>query len=330
MPLDLLPLAAHPSFRAATLDCLSEEVEKRLAAKVVQAGERRLATEAAGNRFELASTVLWACSYGRPVRLKFLEGPYLRVQFARHGVGATHTREGAIEVSSGQSCVYSAAAEIDFGSDFRQVAWRVPMTVLEEKLAALTGSPIVRRLEFEAALNLETSPARAMLSVLDSLLESIDAAPGALGQLIRAELESALLVSLLCSSRHNYSERLDGTAPSPAPWQVRRAESFIEANWDKPIAMEDIVAATGVSARSLFRAFRRSRGYTPLQFVKELRLRQAQRLLSQRPPGLTITEVALTCGFCDLSRFSKDFSRAFGVSPSGLLRRSEAHRKSER
>ena len=210
------------------------------------------------------------------------------------------------------------------------MAWRVPLTALENKLAALTGSPVVRRLEFDPVLDLQTPSARAMLGVLDALLTSIDAAPGAPGQLIRTELESALLVSLLCSSAHNYSDRLDGAVPAAAPWQVQRAENYIEANWNQPISIEDIVAATGSSARSLFRAFHQSRGYTPLQFTKEVRLRNAHRVLSQTRPGITVTEVALTCGFSDLSRFSKDFSRAFGVSPSGLLRRGPAERAEPR
>ena len=56
------------------------------------------------------------------------------------------------------------------------------------------------------------------------------------------------------------------------PWQVRRAEQFIEANWDQPITIEAVVAATNVSARSLFSAFKAGRGYSPMDFVKRVRL----------------------------------------------------------
>ena len=94
-------------------------------------------------------------------------------------------------------------------------------------------------------------------------------------------------------------------------------------NWDKPITLEDIVTASGASARSVFRAFRQSRGYTPLQFRKHIRLLRAKQLLHDESAALSVTEVALICGFPDLSRFSKDFSRAFGVAPSTVLRKSK-------
>jgi transcriptional regulator GlxA family with amidase domain len=160
-----------------------------------------------------------------------------------------------------------------------------------------------------------------MLHVLASLLEITHAGPAASARLLRSELESALLVALLCAARHNYRDVLERDFPAAAPRQVHRAESFIEANWDKPITVDNIVEASGASARSVFRAFRQSRGYTPLQFAKQIRLQHAKRLLQDCDSTKKVTEVALTCGFSDLSRFSKDFSRAFGVAPSTLLQR---------
>jgi transposase-like protein len=120
------------------------------------------------------------------------------------------------------------------------------------------------------------------MQILESLLGVANAGPAAAADLIRAELESAFLASLLCAARHNYSDLLDRGGPAAAPWQVRRAESFIEANWDAPITLEDIVSATGASARSVFRAFRQSRGYTPLQFKKACPVAACKTLVAGR------------------------------------------------
>jgi transcriptional regulator GlxA family with amidase domain len=105
---------------------------------------------------------------------------------------------------------------------------------------------------------------------------------------------------------------------------VCRAEAFIEANWDKPLAIEDIVTATGASARSIFRTFKDSRGYSPSIFLRQIRLRHAQRMLEAASETTTVTAVALACGFGELAGFSKDYSRAFGEPPSAVLRRSRA------
>lgn len=318
-----MPLSGHPNFRAETLDRLSELLHERLSAKISKV-LKEPSIDARGNRCDLPTSVLWSCSYSVPLRLKFPEGQHLRVQFWRRGLGATQTQKEVIAVHQGQSCISVAEAEVDFGDDFAQLAWRIPLESLERKLAALTGCSITRRLEFDPALTLTTPQSRAMLQILDLLLGVIDAGPpAAAAKSIKSELESALVVSLLCAARHSYRDLLDRDCPAAAPWQVRRAECFIEMNWDKPITLEDIVTASGASARSVFRAFRQSRGYTPLQFRKHIRLLRAKQLLHDESAALSVTEVALICGFPDLSRFSKDFSRAFGVAPSTVLRESK-------
>jgi AraC-like DNA-binding protein len=78
----------------------------------------------------------------------------------------------------------------------------------------------------------------------------------------------------LHANRHNYRHLLEQEPPGAAPSQVRRAEEYIAANWNRPIGLETLAAVTGVSASSLSRSFRKSRGYTPLQFAKQVRLRK--------------------------------------------------------
>jgi transcriptional regulator GlxA family with amidase domain len=41
--------------------------------------------------------------------------------------------------------------------------------------------------------------------------------------------------------------------------------------------------------------------------------------------GVRVTDIALACGWGDIGQFSKDFTAGFGVSPSGLLKRSKIH-----
>jgi len=109
--------------------------------------------------------------------------------------------------------------------------------------------------------------------------------------------------------------------PPMPPWQVRRAEQFIEANWDQPITIEAVVAATNVSARSLFSAFKTGRGYSPMDFVKRVRLGRAWRKLSRPDAGTSVSAVAFECGFGDPGHFAVDYRHHFGERPSETLRR---------
>ena len=69
---------------------------------------------------------------------------------------------------------------------------------------------------------------------------------------MRCELQQAMMTSFLLANANNYSRLLHDEPAAAAPWQVSHAEQFIEANWDQPMTIEALVAATGVSARSLF------------------------------------------------------------------------------
>ena len=62
--------------------------------------------------------------------------------------------------------------------------------------------------------------------------------------------------------------------------------------------------------------FKDAFGMTFRDYVVRLRLKEAGRLLQN--PQASVTEVAYTVGFNDISYFSRMFKRHFGVSPSAM------------
>lgn len=107
------------------------------------------------------------------------------------------------------------------------------------------------------------------------------------------------------------------------PWQVRRAEAYIEANWDQRMSADDIAASAGTSQRNLFRTFQQSRGYSPMEFARLSRLRHAQVMLKLPDAMTTVSGVAVACGFENLGQFSRAYRRAFGETPSQVLSRAK-------
>jgi len=317
---DEMPLSAYPKFRADTFGTLTAILESHLRAQIIEADETAGPVKATANRFKLPESELWFCSYGLPITFRFDDTEEFRVQFRLRGTGATRIGDERVLITGEQSCIAANGAEVDFGGGFQQIAWRVPRQSLQRKLAALTGRAATRPIGFAHALDMTTPDSAALRSTLAALLQTIDAAPPAAAKLVIGELESALMLGLLAAAQHSYRDALSGPPPAAAPWQVRRAESFIEAHWNEPLSMERLVEVTGASARSISRTFRMHRGYSPFEFAKSLRLNQARRLLSEGAE-ITVTAAALACGFENLSRFSKDFSAAFGEAPSAVLQR---------
>ena len=78
----------------------------------------------------------------------------------------------------------------------------------------------------------------------------------------------------------------------------------------------------GVSARSLFRQFKKERGYSPADFAKRIRLDRARGLLEQSGRDTSVIQTALKCGFQNPGHFARDFRLAFGELPSETLKKS--------
>ncbi|MDH2385509.1 AraC family transcriptional regulator [Bradyrhizobium sp. CER78] len=103
-----------------------------------------------------------------------------------------------------------------------------------------------------------------------------------------------------------------------APSQLRRAQDALAANLHGDISLADLAADCGLSASHFTRAFRQSTGLSPHQWLLRHRVEEAKHLLRDRQ--ITLSEIALACGFGDQSHFTRVFSRLAGISPGAWRR----------
>jgi AraC family transcriptional regulator len=96
--------------------------------------------------------------------------------------------------------------------------------------------------------------------------------------------------------------------------RLKRALDYIQANLGSEIHLEDLARAVGLSPFHFAKLFKLSTGSTPHQYVLQRRLERATELL--RSAELSLSEVALECGFADQSHFANVFRRFMGVTPS--------------
>lgn len=90
--------------------------------------------------------------------------------------------------------------------------------------------------------------------------------------------------------------------------------SFLEAHYTEELTLEQIAGSASVSITECMRCFRRNIGSSPMRFLKERRLHHAADML--RSTGQSISEIATSCGFLDMSYFSKTFRQFYGVAPT--------------
>ena len=102
---------------------------------------------------------------------------------------------------------------------------------------------------------------------------------------------------------------------------VARALDYMEDCADEPISISRICAETGVSWRTLDRAFLERFGIGPKAYQTRLRLSRARAdIVDQGPDGL-VSDVANKWGFWHMGKFAQDYKALFGELPSETRRR---------
>ena len=101
---------------------------------------------------------------------------------------------------------------------------------------------------------------------------------------------------------------------------VEQAEKLALADLDEPLHISALCRALTVSERTLRKAFHKTHGLPPCRHLRMLRLAQARSaLLSADCNLVTVTEIATSFGFVELGRFSVEYRKVFGESPSQTL-----------
>jgi AraC-like DNA-binding protein len=99
---------------------------------------------------------------------------------------------------------------------------------------------------------------------------------------------------------------------------VIKAKEIIERNIDNPdFNVNQFVKEMGTSNSILYRKLTTMIGMSPVEFIKNMRLKRAVQLLKEQK--FTISEVAYATGFNDTSYFTVCFKKQFGITPSDFV-----------
>ena len=129
-----------------------------------------------------------------------------------------------------------------------------------------------------------------------------------LGVALTAHLLRRYTTGSIRTSRKTFSKK-----------QVLRAIDYIHENLDSNLSLQQIARASGVSVSHLKALFKESTGVPVHQFVVQIRVETALRLLLDT--RLSIAEIAARSGFADQSHLSRCMRRVLGVSPGTIATR---------
>lgn len=101
---------------------------------------------------------------------------------------------------------------------------------------------------------------------------------------------------------------------------MSRVLEYLAGHRHQPVTLEDLCSAGGTGLRNLQYTFQEQFGITPYQFLRWRRLHHARRLLESQAVT-SVKAAALDSGFMEFGRFSVEYRRLFGESPSSTLAR---------
>jgi AraC-like DNA-binding protein len=264
------------------------------------------------------------CCYDSPVSVSFPEANFIRQFFSIQGRASFTTSRGSSPIGAWTPIVPGhSRLQLEFGEDYRQLVLRIDTLALERTMKALAGDASDRRLELSESDPDPSSMALFRRQVFH-LAEELETFADQYSPLARAELERNLIVRFLLGHEHNFSDLLRREPRSAGHSVVARIEAFIEANWSRPIDLDEIAGVANVGVRTVFREFARAGKGSPAQFAKRVRLQRAAEFLRSPIDTTTVTGVAFRCGFHNVGRFAADYLRLHGELPSETLKRASS------
>jgi two-component system response regulator YesN len=95
--------------------------------------------------------------------------------------------------------------------------------------------------------------------------------------------------------------------------QIRPAINYIDANYDKPIALAEIARASHLSVSRLAHVFKEQMGVTLIDYVTGVRIERAKELLLGTDQSCT--EICFEVGYSNQSYFTRTFKTCVGMTP---------------
>ncbi|WP_372783052.1 helix-turn-helix domain-containing protein [Phenylobacterium sp.] len=215
----------------------------------------------------------------------------------------------------GETCFYDLRRDptVFIRGPYHSLQFYVPRTAMNEA-AEWDGAPAIEDLRYDLAAPLRDPAIRHLAAAVRPAFSTPGAASGV--------FLDHVLHALAAHVAHRYGHAADrhGRRPRPpgpvglAGWQLNRAREMMAGRLDEKVSLRDMAQACGLSVSYFARAFRISTGLPPHRWLLHRRVERAKDLLCRT--GLSLSEIALACGFADQSHFTRVFCQMAGTTPA--------------
>ena len=315
-------LAAHPVLAASDRDSFATELTRAYPVRSIESAEGDTPFLAIVNRVRLRSVALHYCRFDAPTRIEFGPMPGFRQIFCLSGSGEIRVdgRRAPLAVDAAGVISPGSPSRTSFEGRYQHLVVQFAEEDTRRKAQLLLGQSIHPDFDTPTVVAAGGSGLQRLQAVALALARQFSHADSG-NDMVNAGLEQALISAFLFENRAILSPASAHRPPLAGRGDVARLEDSIQAHWDRPLLIEDVAAACGVSVRSVFLRFKQDRQLSPLTYIRNLRLDNARRLLLDGRCPLSVVDIGLRCGFSSLGHFARRYRERFGELPSATLSR---------
>ena len=322
---DAAPFASRPIIRATDPAAMAEALWRTYkvgSARFEDTGSPFLAF---ANSVRLEGVRFHYCRYDTPAQISFLGMGGYRQIFVLSGTSEFSISGTRLALGPKSTGLIPPGSDFDaaYSAGYSHIIAEFDELALMRKAEMLSGRAFKGLPDLPVRRALPAERFWKTRGLVDNLADQF-AGGGDEQALPITELTQALVSSFLMDHLGDRPGPLSGSPKAAGRPAADRLEDFMRENWARPLTVEEIAAACGVSVRSAFARFQETRGTSPMAYLRALRLDEARRRLGEGDPGVSVIDVALACGFASLGHFARRYRERFGELPSATAMRARS------
>jgi len=268
-----IPLSNYNITRTRSIDEVREGLARVYAKPILEPVGATKELNAILNHCQLQHISINYSAYGAAVHIEFPAVDQFVQLMHVGGAGTIINGNTSVPLVADRGALISPdmGYKANYDDTCARIVLLIDPQVLTAKLETLIGATIDKPLRMGPSTDFTRPGTKALQEYLPLLINTLNTANEPLPNWWISQTEQLLMVMYLFAHRHNYTHLLQQEPTDAATFQVRRAEEYIEANWQNPVSLEALAKVSGVSAFSLFRTFKMIRGYSPFEFASMVR-----------------------------------------------------------
>ncbi|MDC3415919.1 AraC family transcriptional regulator [Aquibacillus salsiterrae] len=166
---------------------------------------------------------------------------------------------------------------------------------------------------FHRCLNLRGQEAEETYRLLQNMINEFESKRNGYATLIRLQLVQLLVQLSRMYQKVNGDSRQTNVKSEERKTFIQRICGYLERHYDQKLTLTILSELFNISSRHLNRIFKEETGKTVIEFVHQVRINRAKKLLTESDAKIIC--IAMDVGYDDPAFFTRLFSRMVGCSP---------------